>query len=80
VAIARALARGARILYADEPTGSLDFATGGAIMELLHSLNREGMTIVMVTHNPEYARQTHRAVNMADGRIVEQGPGMADMM
>jgi len=80
VAIARALARGARILYADEPTGSLDFATGGAIMELLHNLNREGMTIIMVTHNPEYARQTHRAVNMADGRIVEQGPGMADMM
>jgi len=71
VAIARALARGARVLYADEPTGSLDSATGGAIMELLHSLNREGMTIVMVTHNPEYARQTHRSVNMADGRIME---------
>ena len=70
VAIARALAKGARILYADEPTGSLDFSTGSSIMELLHNLNREGMTIVMVTHNPEYARQTHTVINMADGRIV----------
>jgi len=71
VAIARALAKGARVLYADEPTGSLDSATGSSIMELLHSLNREGMTIVMVTHNPEYARQTHSSISMADGRIVE---------
>ena len=54
-------------------TGSLDSATGGSIMEPLHSLNREGMTIVMVTHNPEYTRQTHRAVNMADGHIAHIG-------
>lgn len=70
VAIARALARGARILFADEPTGSLDSATGSSIMELLHELNRDGVTVVMVTHNPEYARQAQRAVTMADGRIV----------
>ena len=71
VAIARALARGARILFADEPTGSLDSATGAGIMQLLHSLNQDGMTVVMVTHNPEYASQSHRTITMADGRIVE---------
>jgi len=71
VAIARALTKGARVLYADEPTGSLDLTTGRSIMELLHSLNREGMTVVMVTHNPEYARKTHTTVNMDDGRIVK---------
>lgn len=70
VAIARALTRGARVLFADEPTGSLDFATGSSIMELLHELNRDGVTVVMVTHNPEYAAQAHRSVTMADGRIV----------
>lgn len=70
VAIARALARGARILFADEPTGSLDSATGNSIMELLHELNRDGVTVVMVTHNPEYAKQAQRAITMADGRIV----------
>jgi putative ABC transport system ATP-binding protein len=69
VAIARALAKGARILYADEPTGSLDSATGGTIMELLRALNRDGMTIVMVTHNPDYARQAHASITMVDGRI-----------
>ena len=72
VAIARALARGARILFADEPTGSLDSATGSSIMELLHELNRDGVTVVMVTHNPEYAAQAHRSVTMADGRIVRE--------
>ncbi len=70
VAIARALAKGARVLYADEPTGSLDTDTGASIMELLQSLNKEGVTIVMVTHNPEYARLAHRSITMADGRIL----------
>jgi putative ABC transport system ATP-binding protein len=70
VAIARALARGARILFADEPTGSLDSATGAAIIQLLHELNAEGLTIVMVTHNPEFAGQTSRALTMADGKIA----------
>ena len=71
VAIARALAKGSRILFADEPTGNLDSATGASVMQLLHSLNKDGMTIVMVTHNPEYAQQTHRTITMADGRIIE---------
>lgn len=70
MAIARALARGARVLFADEPTGSLDSATGESIMDLLHELNRDGVTIVMVTHNPEYARRTDRTVTMTDGRIL----------
>ena len=70
VAIARALARGARILFADEPTGSLDSGNGAAIMELLHELNKNGVTIVMVTHNPEYAKQGHRAIALADGKII----------
>ena len=72
VAIARALVKGTRVLFADEPTGSLDSATGTSIMELLHQLNKDGITIVMVTHNPEYAKQTDRTVIMADGRIISQ--------
>ena len=69
VAIARALTKGARVLYADEPTGSLDFETGSSIMDLLLSLNADGMTVVMVTHNPEYARQAHTSITMIDGHI-----------
>jgi len=69
-AIARALVRGAKVLFADEPTGNLDFATGTAIMELLHELNREGLTIAMVTHNEEFAQRASRVVRMADGRIL----------
>ena len=70
VAIARALARGARVLFADEPTGNLDFATGTSIIELLRELNRDGVTIVMVTHNDEFANASDRVVRMADGKIV----------
>ncbi|MDR2051113.1 MAG: ABC transporter ATP-binding protein [Deltaproteobacteria bacterium] len=69
VAIARALVRGASILFADEPTGSLDFATGSSIMRLLHELNADGLTIVMVTHNSEFANSSDRVVRMADGEI-----------
>ncbi len=69
VAIARSLAGGAKLLFADEPTGSLDAATADSIMELLQSLNRNGLTIVMVTHNPDYARMAGRALAMRDGRI-----------
>ena len=70
-AIARALVRGARVLFADEPTGSLDFATGTSIIELLHELNADGLTIVMVTHNEEFAGTSSRVVRMADGRILD---------
>ena len=71
VAIARALVRGASVLFADEPTGNLDYATGSSIMELLHGLNEEGLTIVMVTHNDEFAGQAGRIARMADGKILE---------
>jgi len=67
VAIARALVRDARILFADEPTGSLDSATGDDVMQLLQTLNGGGLTIVMVTHNAEYASLAHRTLHMADG-------------
>lgn len=70
VAIARALVRDARVLFADEPTGSLDSATGDEVMRLMQDLNGTGLTIVMVTHNADYARLAHRTVHMADGRIL----------
>ena len=70
MAIARALVKNARILFADEPTGSLDSATGSAVMELLAALPGEGLSVVMVTHNEEYAKLSHRVVRMADGRIM----------
>lgn len=70
VAIARALVKSSRILFADEPTGSLDKATGEEIMELISELNREGLTVVMVTHDPQYAQLADRSLNMEDGVFV----------
>lgn len=69
VAIARALSKGAQVLFADEPTGSLDSATGASIMELLQTLNKDGVTVVMVTHNDDYARLANRSITMADGYV-----------
>ena len=73
VAIARGLASDPRILFADEPTGSLDMATGDSIMQLLRELNGEGLTIVMVTHNPDYAARAGRCVQMREGRVLPDG-------
>lgn len=70
VAIARALVKSSRILFADEPTGSLDKKTGEDIMKLITDLNREGMTVVMVTHDPQYAALAHRSIGMEDGVFV----------
>ncbi|GAB6127054.1 ABC transporter ATP-binding protein [Humidesulfovibrio idahonensis] len=70
VAIARALVKEARILFADEPTGSLDSATGSTVMELLGQIHRDGLSVVMVTHNEEYAKLSDRMVRMEDGLIV----------
>ncbi|MBE0617397.1 MAG: ABC transporter ATP-binding protein, partial [Proteobacteria bacterium] len=72
VAIARAIVNEPPILLADEPTGNLDSKTSAAIMELLTRLNREGMTIVMVTHSPECARHARRVLKVSDGVIVEE--------
>jgi ABC-type lipoprotein export system ATPase subunit len=70
VAIARALVKDSKVLFADEPTGSLDKGTGEQIMGLLASLHREGMSVIMVTHEPEYARLAQRTVEIDDGLIL----------
>jgi putative ABC transport system ATP-binding protein len=71
VAIARAIVGTPQIILADEPTGNLDSKMGGEVMELLHRLNVEdGTTIVMVTHNETQARDTDRIVRFFDGRII----------
>jgi putative ABC transport system ATP-binding protein len=74
VAIARALATQPSIVLADEPTGALDSRTGVEIMNLFHELNREGVTLVMVTHDNDLARQARRVVQIRDGRILQDVP------
>lgn len=70
VAIARAIVGRPPIILADEPTGNLDSRTGKEIMGIINALNAEGMTIVMVTHNPEYAAFAHRVFRVADGLLT----------
>src|ERR1700691_572366 len=72
VAVARALAGDPSILLADEPTGNLDSANGEAVMDLMRELHRGGATIVMVTHDPRYARYADRNIYLFDGRVVEE--------
>ncbi len=72
VAIARALANQPRLLLADEPTGSLDSRTGAQSLDLLESLRRDdGVTLIMVTHDPNVATRADRVLNMLDGRFVD---------
>ena len=71
VAIARALVNDPDLLLCDEPTGNLDQRTGQGIMELLASMNRQGKTIIMVTHDPGIADYASRQVRLVDGRIQE---------
>ncbi|MBP1929216.1 putative ABC transport system ATP-binding protein [Methanolinea mesophila] len=70
VAIARALINDPAILLCDEPTGNLDTRTGGQIMEMLAELNREGRTVIMVTHDPAIARYAGRSITIQDGRVA----------
>lgn len=71
VAIARAVVAEPKIILADEPTGNLDSKNGAEVMDMLLQLNREGTTIVMVTHNEHDASMAQRTIRMFDGNIVE---------
>jgi putative ABC transport system ATP-binding protein len=71
VAIARALAGEPRFLLADEPTGNLDSHMAMSVMELIAEINRDGTTIVMVTHDPTLAEMAHRNVHIRDGRVSD---------
>jgi putative ABC transport system ATP-binding protein len=72
VAVARAVVGDQPLILADEPTGNLDSVHGQEVMELLQSLNKEGTTIVMVTHSPSHSDYAHRTVNLFDGHVVTE--------
>lgn len=70
VAIARAIAHDPHILFADEPTANLDSGNAKLVMEAFQDLHKDGQTIVMVTHEEEYASKAHRVISLKDGRII----------
>lgn len=70
VAIARALVNNPSLLLADEPTGNLDSRSGAEILDIISDLNRHGMTIMIVTHDPEVAGRCKRVINLKDGQII----------
>jgi putative ABC transport system ATP-binding protein len=71
VALARAFSHGPRIVFADEPTGNLDAATGATVIDLMAEMNRAlGTTLVLVTHDPELAARARRVIRLADGAVV----------
>jgi putative ABC transport system ATP-binding protein len=73
VAVARAVVANPALILADEPTGNLDSQHGGEVMDLLQRLNREGTTIVMVTHSVHDASQARRVINLLDGHVMAEG-------
>jgi putative ABC transport system ATP-binding protein len=76
VSIARAIAHDPKIIFADEPTANLDSETADTVMQAFLDLNSAGQTIVMVTHEPEYAKLTRRTIKIGDGKILADGkPG-----
>ena len=79
VAVARAVATSPSVLLADEPTGNLDSKSGEAVMALLRDLHRDGTTILMVTHDPRYARHADRSIHLFDGQIVEEREGESEV-
>ena len=72
VAIARAISMQPRLLLADEPTGNLDTHSGDQILDMLEELNQKGITLAVVTHDPEVARRADRVLEMRDGEIVRR--------
>jgi putative ABC transport system ATP-binding protein len=72
VAIARAIAMDPAILLADEPTGNLDSRSGQEVIGLLEEMNAAGLTVIMVTHNPEIAKRAKHRIRLADGKLVEE--------
>jgi ABC-type lipoprotein export system ATPase subunit/ABC-type antimicrobial peptide transport system permease subunit len=74
VAIARSLVNQPALLLADEPTGNLDSRTSAEILRMFQRLNAEGITILLVTHDPEVAKYAHRVIRIHDGQIIEDGP------
>lgn len=75
VAVARAIVAGPRLILADEPTGNLDSRNGDEVMNILLGLNREGTTIVMVTHSTTYAEYSGRVIRLFDGKVVAEDSG-----
>ena len=71
VAIARAIVTNPKLILADEPTGALDSKTSQEIIDIFHSLHRQGNTIVLITHDQDVARQAERSIHILDGRITE---------
>jgi putative ABC transport system ATP-binding protein len=80
VAVARALVGQPSFLLADEPTGNLDSKNSEAVMELLRQLHGDGVTICMVTHDPQYASMADRTIHLLDGRITEETIGANSIM
>jgi putative ABC transport system ATP-binding protein len=72
VAVARAVVTNPKLILADEPTGNLDSKNGEEVMQLLDDLNKDGTTIVMVTHSPSYAERAQRVVHLFDGHIITE--------
>jgi len=70
VAIARATVTNPAVLLADEPTGNLDRTAGREVVDILEGLNAKGLTLIMVTHDPELGKRAKRRIQMEDGRIV----------
>lgn len=70
VAVARAIVTGPKVLFADEPTGNLDSKSGQQVLEMIRELNDEGLTILLVTHDPQAAQEARRTITLVDGRVA----------
>jgi len=72
VAIARAMVKRPDVILADEPTGNLDTQVGANIMDVFHGLHDEGLTIILITHNPEIGAMAERRLRLRDGQLNEE--------